>query len=110
MNLNFGLIGIFEAHVIEPVQSTLRRFIPEKFLDDKDCLEIMVRHKEMVKEIYHAAGAQQEDFKEYLIKLIGEKQGSDAEKVKDSDEMLNNLMELADVLGIDVSEERDERE
>lgn len=51
---------IFEEHVIEPVQSTLRRFIPEKFLDDKECLEIMVRHKEMVKEIYHAAGAQQE--------------------------------------------------
>lgn len=91
---------IFDAHVIEPVQSTLRRFIPEKLLEDKECLEIMLRHREEVKAIYLAAGEEQSDFKEHLQELIYMKREND-----ESNEIEDNLVDVASMLGIDIAEE-----
>ena len=73
-------------------------------------MEIMLRHREEVKAIYLAAGEEQSDFKEHLRELVCSKHESVVEAGIESAEMLNNLMELADMLGIDVSEECDERE
>ena len=86
--------------LIEPVRSTLRRFIPEKLLEDKECLEIMLRHREEVKAIYLAAGEEQIDFKEHLQELIYMKREND-----ESNEIEDNLVDVASMLGIDIAEE-----
>lgn len=94
---------IFEEDVIHPEVSTLRRFIPEKFLDDSNCVKIMLRHKQQVKEIYRAAGDEQSDFRNHLIHLIDTQSKNQKEDNKEPDKAMKNLSELAQTLGIDVS-------
>lgn len=69
----------------------------------------MLRHREEVKAIYYAAGEEQSDFKEHLIERICSKQGSVVEAGEESAEMLNNLMELANMLGMEIFAELDEK-
>ncbi|MBE6094738.1 MAG: hypothetical protein E7199_04600 [Schwartzia succinivorans] len=99
---------IFEEDVISPEESTLRRFIPEKLLDDSSCVEIMLRHREQVKEIYRAAGDEQSDFKNQLIHLIDTQSKNKKEDNKEPDKAMKNLSELAQALNIDVTSASEE--
>lgn len=91
---------IFEANVIKPDEATLRRFMPEQFLEDRDCIKIMLRHKETVKAIYLSAKEERKDFEIHLLGLLERQQ-----KVKEDDgnEIMNELRELAQALDISLS-------
>lgn len=91
---------IFEADVIKPDEATLRRFMPEQFLEDRDCIKIMLRHKETVKAIYLAAKEEKKDFENHLLGLLEKQQKT---KEDDGNEIMNELRELAQALDISLS-------